>query len=225
MDLGLAFTFVFQDKEWVKKILLAAVISLIPVVGQVVLLGWLIETARRVIREDPVPLPPFTDFGGLLMLGIKAFVVGLVFSLPIIIVAIPYAVVTSAVDPQEMSGLITAVSICFSCFALIYSLILAFLYPAAFGVLAASDQIGAALNPGRLFGLIKAAPGAYILAILGMIVGSIIASLGVVLCVIGVLATAAYYYPLQGHLFGQAYKAALAGGASAPAVAEIPPTS
>ncbi|MCD4698964.1 MAG: DUF4013 domain-containing protein, partial [Phycisphaerae bacterium] len=85
MDFGLAFSFPFQDEEWIKKILLTGVIFLIPVVGQIAVMGWALTITRRIIRNDPEPLPDWSDFGGYLGLGFKAFVVVLVFVLPIII--------------------------------------------------------------------------------------------------------------------------------------------
>ena len=55
MDFGSAFSFVFQDEDWIKKILLIAVISLIPIVGQIVALGFALEVMKRVINSDPTP--------------------------------------------------------------------------------------------------------------------------------------------------------------------------
>ncbi len=44
MDFAKPFTFVFEDQNWLSKIALVAVISLIPVVGVLVLLGWGLES-------------------------------------------------------------------------------------------------------------------------------------------------------------------------------------
>jgi hypothetical protein len=40
MDVGRAFAFTFEDQDWLKKIAVVAIISLIPVIGQLWLLGW-----------------------------------------------------------------------------------------------------------------------------------------------------------------------------------------
>ncbi|MGD8731588.1 MAG: DUF4013 domain-containing protein, partial [Anaerolineales bacterium] len=104
---------------------------------------------------------------------------------------------------------------CISCFGLLYGLALAFFLPAAYGELAATDDLGASFNIGKIFGHIRAAPSAYLLTFLGMIAAGILASFGVILCFVGVLFTGAYSYAVQGHLFGQAYKEATASEAAA----------
>ena len=83
--------------------------------------------------------------------------------------------------------------------------------PAAMGNYAAKGEISAAFRFGEVFGLVRAAPGAYILAILGALIAGIIAPLGVILCGIGVLWTQAYAVLIYSHLWGQAYNAAQEG--------------
>ena len=39
MDFGKAFTYVFDDADWIKKVGIAAVLMLIPFVGQVIVAG------------------------------------------------------------------------------------------------------------------------------------------------------------------------------------------
>jgi hypothetical protein len=206
MDLGLAFSFPFQDEDWVRKILVMAVIGIIPIFGWLVWMGWSLEVARRVIRQDPQPLPDYTNLGEYFVDGIKGFIIALVLSLPIIIVSIPFGILGAF--SEDYAGVYAAISICFSCFALLYGLVLAVAYPAAFGVYAATNQIGDAVNPGKLYELIKVAPGPFILAALGVMIAGIVGSLGTIACGVGVLATTAYANAVNGHLFGQAYNQA-----------------
>lgn len=215
MDFGLAFSFPFQDEQWVKKLLITAVLLIIPIVGWIAVLGWMLEVTRRVIRQHPEPLPDWTEFGALLGLGFKGLLIGIVLSIPIWVISIPTTLLTAfAADSQDLQTIANIVSICTGCISFLYSIILAFATPAAYGELAATDQLGASLNPSRLWQLVRAAPSAYLIAILGTLVGSIVASLGVIVCVIGLFFTFAYYAALAGHLYGQAYVQA---SAAAPA--------
>lgn len=207
MDFGLAFSYVFEDEEWIKKIVITAIISIIPFVGQIALLGWSLEIARRVIRGDATPLPDWSDFGGLLTLGVKAIVISFVFALPLMFISIPSALLDS-VSSDAGEAVLTFFIFCISCFALIYGLALAFFLPAAYGELAATDDLGASFNIGKIFGHIRTAPTAYLLTFLGIIAAGILASFGIILCFVGIIFTAAYSYAVQGHLFGQAYKEA-----------------
>ncbi|MCJ7570228.1 MAG: DUF4013 domain-containing protein [Anaerolineales bacterium] len=205
MDFGLSFSFPFQDEEWVKKIVLTAVISLIPIIGQLALIGWLVELTRRVIRGDTEPLPDWADFGGILVLGLKMFAIGFVYALPLMFATIPMAIFDSLIDSDSAAALYTIVTLCFSCFALIYGLALAFFFPAAVGELAATDNLGTAINPMNIIAHLRAAPSAYLLAFLGTIVAGFLSGFGIILCFVGVIFTTVYAYAVQGHLYGQAY--------------------
>jgi len=216
MDFGLAFSFPFQDQQWVKKILITAVLILVPIIGWIAVLGWSLEVARRVIRRHPEPLPDWSEFGALLGLGFKGFLIGIVLSIPAWVISLPSVALSAfAQDSQDLQTIVTIVSLCTSCVSILYSIVLAFAAPAAYGELAATDQIGSALNPARLWQLVRAAPVPYLIAILGTLVGSIVASLGVIACVVGVFFTFAYYAALAGHLYGQAYLQASAAPAPA----------
>jgi hypothetical protein len=94
------------------------------------------------------------------------------------------------------------------CIGAIYGLAMAFIVPAAYAKFAVTDELGAAFRFGEVFGLVRAAPAAYLLALLGTIVAGVVASLGLILCFIGVIFTMAWAYTIQAHLWGQAYNQA-----------------
>jgi hypothetical protein len=214
MEFGKAFSFQFQDPDWIKKILIGALIMLIPLVGELVVIGWGFEITKRVIRQDPSPLPDWSNFMGNLVSGLKLFVVYLVYLLPIILVSAcsqsVYLIPSDVMDSNTMATVSMVVMICFGCVAFLYGIVIAFLLPAAVGNFAATDQLGAAFRFGEVFNLVKAAPVAYLLVILGSLLSSIIASLGSIACGIGALATTAYAMTVNGHLQGQAYNEAKA---------------
>lgn len=214
MDFGLAFSFVFQDEEWIKKVLIASVMVLIPVVGWLAVFGWSLEITKRVIAGDKVPLPPWDDFGGIFTLGLKALIVGVVFSIPSFILVTPAAFASVVVDSNDLAAVATIINICVSCLSILYSILIAFALPASYGRLAATGSLGEALNVAKLWGMIRAAPSAYLIVILGYIVAGFLSMLGIIACGIGILATIAYSLVIEGHLYGQAYKEAVAHGAA-----------
>jgi len=218
MEFGRAFTYPFEDQEWVKKIALVALVSLIPIIGQLFVMGWGLEIARRVIHKEPVVLPEL-DFGANLGRGFQAFLVSLVYSIPIFILTLPINLVgpigsALGFGADTVNAAMIFVSVCCGGIILIYAILLAFALPAAFGNLAAKGQLGAGFKFNEVLALVKAAPVAYLLVILGSILASIIAQLGVIACVIGFIFTAAYAMAIMGHLYGQAYNQALASGAA-----------
>ncbi|MBI9047001.1 MAG: DUF4013 domain-containing protein [Anaerolineaceae bacterium] len=213
MNFGLAFSFPFQDQEWWKKFLLMGVITLIPVVGQFVLMGWVVQLVRNVINDDPTPIPSL-DFGGQLGQGFKFFILALVYMLPVIILTLPIYIITPIADAAGMDsdtlGIMMAVVSCLcGGLALILGLAAAFLIPAGVANMVINDSLGAGLRVGEVFGLVKAAPVAYLIVIVGSIVASLIGSLGTLGCGIGVLLTMPYAQAITGHFYAQAYKQAV----------------
>lgn len=209
MNFAQAFTYVFEDPDWTKKLLIPALVALIPLIGQIVVIGWMLELTRNVIQRSPRPLPNL-DFGRQLGEGFKGIIISLVYTIPIIILVIPIIIVSTMLTGQDMDAgtattLITVVSLCFGGLIFLYSILMAFVLPAAFGNYAASGNLGAAFRFQEVFGLLRAAPGAYLLALLGIIVAGFVAGLGTIVCVIGMFATLVYSQAIMGHLYGQAY--------------------
>lgn len=212
MEFGRAFSFVFKDPDWIKKVAISGLIGLIPVLGQLYLLGWGLETTRRVIKGETELLPEI-DFGGFLGKGFQAWVIALVYAIPVIILQLPLQLVgplgaSLQMDQDTLSYLMIGVSVCCGGLLLIYSIILAFMVPAALGNFVAKNQLGAGLRFGEVFALVKAAPVTYLLVIVGNLLVGFIAPLGLIACVIGVVVTQAYGLAVMGHFIGQAYREA-----------------
>jgi hypothetical protein len=212
MEFGRAFSFVFDDQDWIKKVAIAALVSLIPIVGPLLLAGWGLGVTRRVIRGDATPLPDFSDFGGTLVDGLKIFVIGFVYMLPIILVQSCsggiIAIAGQQVNEDTLTTVIAVSQACFGCLTLLYSIFVGLMLPAAVGKFADTDELKAAFRFGEVFGLVRNNVGAYIIVLLGGLVAGLVASLGVIACVIGMFFTSAYSFAVNGHLMGQAYKQA-----------------
>jgi hypothetical protein len=94
--------------------------------------------------------------------------------------------------------------------ALIYAILMAFMNIGAQGRLAATDSLGSGFKIGQIFGLVRAAPVAFLLAIVGFMIAGIVSSLGSIACGLGVLLTVPFGQAIIGHFVGQAYKQAAA---------------
>ncbi|NIV36878.1 MAG: DUF4013 domain-containing protein, partial [Anaerolineae bacterium] len=85
-----AFTFVFEDDDWVVKVLIgigilvAGVVLfwlIIPAILAALLLsGYSLEITRRVIRGDAEVLPAWDDWGQLLIDGLQVVIIGIVYA-------------------------------------------------------------------------------------------------------------------------------------------------
>ena len=217
MDFGKAFSFVFEDEEWLKKVGLAGLISLIPLIGQLVVLGWGIEVTRRVIHNHPEPLPDWDDFMGYLVKGLQVLVIGVVYMLPVIVIQGCTGILPFLNLGGNGDALATAVAIfvaCFGCLTFLYAIFAGLIIPAAMSNFAAKDELKAAFSFGEIFGMVRDNIGPFAMVLLGSLLSGFAASLGVIACVIGVVFTSAYAYAVNGHLMGQAYNVAVPGAAS-----------
>jgi len=210
MDFGKAFTFVFDDPDWLKKVAINALIGLIPLIGQIYLLGWGLEVARRIATRSGIPLPD-VDFGTYLGHGFKAFVVALVYTVPIFVITIPIVVVAAVaenagVDRDVANVILLVINLGGGLLILLYSLVMGLLLPAAMTRAVVFGSIRDGLQFGKVFGLVRAAPVAYLLTLVGTLLAGMLASLvGSLACGVGIIFTLAYQQLVTGHFYGQAY--------------------
>ncbi len=215
MDFGKAFSYVFDDPDWLKKVGLGGVINIVPILNFAAI-GYGLEVIQRVIRNDPRPLPEWDDIGGKLVKGLLVAVIGFVYMLPIIIMAICVQVVSIAIAGGASSSedtaamLVTVIMGCLGCLILLYSLFIGLVLPAALGNYAAKDQLGAAFRFGEVVALVQKNLGLYLMVLLITIVASLVGSLGSIACIIGVIFTEFYAALIVSHACGQAYREASA---------------
>jgi len=214
MDFGLAFSYVFEDEDWLKKLALASLLCLTGI-GIIPVLGWGLEVIRRVIKEEPEPLPDWSEFGQYFVKGILVVLVVFIYSLPIIVVGSCNAgagTLLGNTGEDFATPAIWILTMCLSCLYIIYGLGISLVVPAALGNYAASGEFGSVFKLGKIFKIVKDNLGNYGLVFLGMLLSNIIAPLGTVACGIGLAVTTAYAILFNSHLIGQAYKVAAPGG-------------
>jgi hypothetical protein len=215
MDFGLAFTFPFKDRQWFKKLIVPGLVCLIPIVGQFFLVGFGLNVAKRVIEKNPESLPDL-DFGGDLKRGFMTFVVGLGYSLPLIVLAFIFGMIMVAVGglasngDSDVAGIVGVVmAFGFGIISFLYGIVVAFFTSAAYGnYLANAEQLGAAFRIQEIWGFLKKGLIPYLLVIIGGFLASLLGGLGSIICVAGLLITVPYAMAINGHLIGQAYNQA-----------------
>lgn len=219
MDVGRAFSFVVDDKDWAVKILIGAGILLagilfswllvIPLIAALALLsGYSLEITRRVIRGDAQLMPEWKDWGTLLADGLRVMVVSLVYALPAILVGLALGLPGGLLGDAS-SGTARALGELLSIIATLLSIgwgiVISFLLPAAFGRLADQGSLAAALRFSDVIGLVRRNFSTYLVTVLMSWVASIVGGLGKLVCGVGWLATIPYSAMVNGHLYGQAY--------------------
>ena len=205
MNYSRAFSYVFEDKNWLSKILIAGLISLIPIIGQIYLFGWMVEIVRRTKagRTDILPTTHFTYF---LTLGLKVFVVCLIYSIPVIILSCILGLMNTSVENSD-SSVITVIFTGVGCIGSILTFVVhvAVSLLGTYGIikLAETDQIKACLDFNDAFNTIKDNIGAFIIVELLALVAGLIQCAGMILCFVGAILTVPYGVAIVGNLVGQ----------------------
>ena len=200
-----AFAWPLRDPHWPGKVLIIAVILLIPIAGAINGLGWMLATLDRLRAGDETLAPGGLSYIGRgarlflvqLVYGLGVGVVGLAIYAPALLIAI------SQGHGRGNAGLI-ALSLFLNLLAFgvttVGSLALSFASPA---VVLAVDRggIGGGLAVRAVVRQCLEKPTNTLIAGLMLIAAGFVSSLGAIACVVGILFTAAYALAVQAWVF------------------------
>ena len=206
MDIGRSFTYMFEDQDWLKKILIGGVVNLIPIVN-FANTGYFIEAIKNTAEGRELPLPEWDDFGGKFMKGLMAGIAGFIYALPIMLfMGIVFgltAAIAGSLDNDTAETVATICPLLGNCVVFVYMILFTLIFPAAVIRYALTGQFGAFFRFGDIIAFIKANIGGYIIALLVVLVASLIAQIvGVIACGIGILFTMMWAEMVGANLFG-----------------------
>ena len=196
-----AFVWPVRDPQWAPKLIIIGLISLIPIVGWMNGLGWMLGSLDRLRSgEERLADGYFAHIGR----GARLFVVELIYALVVVALGLVFyipgiLIAVSQSHGNANPGLI-ALALLLDLAALglvsLGSLVYTFLLPA---VVLATDAggIGAGLSIGPIVGRSRANPVNTLISGLMLIAASFVSSIGVIACGIGVVFTAPYALAMQ----------------------------
>jgi hypothetical protein len=196
-----AFAWPLRDPEWVQKLLIIALTLLIPVVGSINGLGWMLASLDRLRAGEDRLAPASLRYLGR---GIRLFAVELVYAIGITLIALVIFLPAVAMSVKQGQGsansaLIAAAVLLnligFSAITVL-SLALTFAMPA---IVLATDHggVGAGLNVGAIVRRSRMNLSHTLIAGLMLIAASFVGSIGALVCGVGVLFTSAYALAMQ----------------------------
>ncbi|HEY1161910.1 MAG TPA: DUF4013 domain-containing protein [Candidatus Dormibacteraeota bacterium] len=196
-----AFSWPFRDPQWVSKLLILALTLLIPVVGSINGLGWMLASLDRLRAGEETLAPANLRYIGR---GIRLFAVEFIYAIGITIVALLIFLPAIALSVNQGQGsansalIAAAVLLNFIGFSAItvLSLALTFAMPA---IVLATDQggIAAGINVGAVVRRSRMNLTHTLIVGLMLIAASFVGSIGAVACGIGVVVTSAYALAMQ----------------------------
>jgi len=203
-------TFVFEDPQWIQKLLMGALFSLASVVlvGIFFVNGYLARLVRNVVEGVERPLPEWTDLGDMFAEGAMLFVAALLYMIPfffLFFLMFPFSVLTNIDNPATQilggGGLVIL-----SIVLVPVGLAVGVWVPAALLHAAVKRDFKAAFDF-RVIGLfLRNNALNYVLAYLDWLVARMAAPLGLALCCVGVFVTSFWSMAVAAHAFGQVYR-------------------
>ncbi len=213
MDFARAFTYAFEDKKWVEKLVVTtimSVVSVIPLFGLLALagvMGWLVELVANMRQGSSEPMPTWDNLGEKIALGTNVLIAGLVYNLPNLLLAccaFSIPLMGDAGRSEFFAGSFAVGLVC--CLVpllLIYNLVT---WPMlAIGLIRYSEarQIGVFFQFGDLWQAMNEQLNTVVQWLLfSFLAGLALSLLNVIPC-LGWIITLALTFPVQAHLLGQ----------------------
>lgn len=228
MNIGKSFSFVFEDKQWISKLGLGALITFVPILN-FAWTGYLVGVIRNVMSGSPEPLPTWDDFGKKLTDGLVLAVASLVYALPIILLFfVPFslmivpAILAGNRDMQglaeALAGLGSVLLVILICVFLVYTLALSVIYPAILVLFAREGTFASCFKFRAAFELIGRNAGPFFTAwgislagglVVGLAAGiaqiilNFIPCIGQIISLVLAIGIVVYTSAIYAHLFGQ----------------------
>jgi hypothetical protein len=196
-----AFVWPVRDPEWLGKILIIGLINLIPIVGVINGIGWMLGSLDRLRAGEEKLAPANLSYLGR---GVRVVVVELVYALAVVAIAMAVYLPALAITVQQNHGNANAGLIALAflltlvAFGLIAlgSLALTFMLPALILAVDAGGIV-AGLHVGDVLKRSRANPMNTLIAGLMLIAASFVSSLGGIACGVGAVFTGAYAFAMQ----------------------------
>jgi len=214
-DFARPFTFVFQDPGWVAKVLIGGLFLLgaVILIGPLFAMGYCAQLVRNVVAGQQRPLPEWDRLGDYFAEGFRMFVIGLVYTIPVIVVAgffvVPAFIAGTLANRNDALREVQAVMGGFaSCLIAPLSLLLSFWIPGALLFAVVEERMGAAFEFARIWGFIRDNLGNYLLAFVVYIIARFVAGAGLILCCIGIIFTMFWQMLITSYAYAETWRLA-----------------
>ncbi len=216
VDFGRSFTFVTEDPDWIKKILIGGVFALAcaVLVGIPFVLGYFSRTLRNVVAGEPRPMPEWDDLGGIFNEGLRLTAVYLVYALGAVailaalgcVVVAPVMLISGGGQRHfsEAFGVLGGLGIvALYGLGLLASLALYVYMPAALARSALRGTVADGFAWREILGFIAANLANYLITLVIYLLASFVAQFGFLLCCVGVFPAAFWSYMVLAVALGQ----------------------
>ncbi len=100
MDFKRGLSFMTQDPQWIAKVVIGTLVSLVPILNFAAI-GYTMDVVRNVYGGREVPLPEWDRFGDKFVRGLIAVVIQFLWALPLFVLLCPFYAVLFATLPAS----------------------------------------------------------------------------------------------------------------------------
>lgn len=214
MDFGRAFSYIFDDQEWVGKLALLTLISLfayplslflIGLAGVAILFGYQVKLVYNWRLGAPHPLPRWDDIGEMLTVGAPVLVAFLVYNLPNALLTCGIVAFSGSIRGDSFAGAtgVALVACCLFPLLLVYNVVIQPVLALGIARYSESRDMNAFFQVSRHIEVIRNHTDMSLQYLLfWFLAGLALVLLGTIPCV-GWLALPALGVPVYGALIGQ----------------------
>ena len=170
---GETLSYMFKDPKWVGKVVVGALLGIIPIINLVVV-GYALRVIDNVRSNTEPPLPEWGgDFGKLWVSGLVLAVIGFLYGIPVWILS----AIAGAVSGSSRSGGVTVLAVLVGLIAFVFAILLFFWIQGAIINYAIKRNFGAAFEFGIIWDMIRKNAGRMVMTVVFVVVVSIIVGL------------------------------------------------
>ena len=175
--------YMFKDKEWVSKILVGALIGLVPILNFATS-GYAVQVTRNIRDDQPPSLPGWSsNLGKFFSEGLKLFVIGILYSIPLWVLSLILIPIFSS-----DSGAAIAIGVLIGLVELAFALLLIFWFQGVIVNFANKGTIGSGFEFGNIWAIVRQNMGRMLVTVgvailAGILVGVVSGILGIIPCI------------------------------------------
>ncbi len=194
MDIGKAFTYIFKDEDWIKKVLIGGLLLLIPIFGWAFAIGYFFVHYNHLKADDfERPLPEWDKLGDMFIIGLKFIVIYIVYFIPIFFLEMVLTLIPilgfSNKAGEKVGIFIAFIGFLFYFLAILYGFFVALITPGIIIEYVREYKISDGFKISEIFSMLKKNFLDFFIIFLLLFVCKLIASVGVILCCIGYVFT------------------------------------
>jgi hypothetical protein len=221
MDVSKSFRFVKDDTQWLSKLLIGVLMSVLSflILPALILQGYVVKIIRHVMGGNRDDLPEWDDYGKLLKDGFFVVVAEIIYTLPfIILMIVGFAATGGMAGLADRGSDLAAIAatgggLMMVCLTILFIVALLFLMPAILIQYAIKDDFGALFRFGEVFDIVRNHTADILIVFLvslaatmafSLLIGVVFATIILIpLAILLILAVSPYISYVTGHLYGQ----------------------